>query len=47
MVNMNGGDVTFVLGDRLPLAYDAALAIHSVARGSKTKVRTTAIHRYA
>ena len=46
LVNM-AGDFTFVLGDRLPLAYDAALAIHSVARGSKTKVRTTAIHRYA
>lgn len=41
------GDVTFVLGDRLPIAYDAALAIHSVSRKQEKKARTTAIHRYA
>ena len=40
-------DYKFILGDKLPTIYDAAIAVHSVAKGTQSCSRTTAIHKYA
>lgn len=38
-------DAVFILGDKLPLIYDAAIAIHSVAK--RKSAREKAIHNYS
>ena len=38
-------DYRFIIGDKLPTVYDAAIAIHTVAKGSTARPR--AIHKYA
>ena len=40
-------EIVFTVGPKLPTAYEAALAIHSVSRCSKQPIRATAIHKYA
>ena len=40
-------EVVFLLGDRLPLIYDAAIAIYSVSKKHDSAKRTATIHTYA
>ena len=40
-------EVVFILGDKLPLIYDAAISIYSVSKKSDCPKRAATIHAYA